>query len=43
VELKKGLLPFVPKLSPKFVDPPDVDFAIQELIKGRRIGAILSI
>ena len=39
VEFKKGL-PFAPKPSaPKFVDPQDVDFAIQDLIKGRRIGA----
>ena len=39
VEFKKGL-PFAPKPSaPKFVDPQDVDFAIQDLIKGRHIGA----
>ena len=39
VEFKKGL-PFAPKPSaPKFVDPQDVDFAIQDLLKGRRIGA----
>jgi hypothetical protein len=39
VEFKKGL-PFAPKPSePKFVDPEDVDFAIQDLLKGRRIGA----
>jgi hypothetical protein len=39
VEFKKGL-PLAPKPSaPKFVDPPDVDFAIQDLLKGRRIGA----
>jgi hypothetical protein len=32
-------LPFAPKPSPpKFVDPQDVDFAIQDLLKGRRIG-----
>jgi hypothetical protein len=38
VEFKKGL-PFAPKPSaPKFVDPEDVDFAIQDLLKGRRIG-----
>ena len=38
VEFKKGL-PFAPKPSaPKFVDPQDVDFAIQDLLKGRRIG-----
>jgi hypothetical protein len=38
VEFKKGL-PFEPKPSvSKFVDPPDVDFAIQDLLKGRRIG-----
>jgi hypothetical protein len=39
VEFKKAL-PFAPKPSePKFVDPQDVDFAIQDLLKGRRIGA----
>ena len=39
VEFKKGLS-FAPKPSaPKFVDPQDVDFAIQDLLKGRRIGA----
>ena len=39
VEFQKGL-PFEPKLSaPKFVDPQDVDFAIQDLLKGRRIGS----
>ena len=38
VELQKGL-PFPPKPStPKFVDPEDVDFAIKDLLKGRRIG-----
>jgi hypothetical protein len=38
VEFKKGLS-FAPKPSaPKFVDPEDVDFAIQDLLKGRRIG-----
>jgi hypothetical protein len=38
VEFKKGL-PFAPKHSvPKFVDPQDVDFAIKDLLKGRRIG-----
>jgi hypothetical protein len=38
VEFKKGL-PFAPKPSaPKFVDPQDVDFVIQDLLKGRRIG-----
>jgi hypothetical protein len=38
VEFKKGL-PFPSKPSaPKFVDPQDVDFAIQDLLKGRRIG-----
>ncbi len=38
VEFKKGL-PFEPKPSaPKFVDPQDVDFAIQDLLKDRRIG-----
>jgi hypothetical protein len=38
VEFKKGL-PFAPKPSaPKFVDPQDVYFAIQDLLKGRRIG-----
>jgi hypothetical protein len=38
VEFKKGLS-FAPKPSaPKFVDPQDVDFAIQDLLKGRRIG-----
>ncbi len=38
VEFRKGL-PFAPKPSaPKFVDPQDVDFAIQDLLKGRRIG-----
>jgi hypothetical protein len=38
VEFKKGL-PFAPKPSaPKFVDPQDVDFAIQDLLKGRHIG-----
>jgi hypothetical protein len=39
VEFKKGL-PFAPKPSaPKFVDPQDVDFTFQDLLKGRRIGA----
>ncbi len=39
VEFKKGL-PFAPKPSaPKFVDPQDVDFAIQDLLKDRRIWA----
>jgi hypothetical protein len=39
VEFKKGLA-FTPKLSaPKFVDPEDVDFAINHLLKGRLIGA----
>ena len=39
VEFKKGLA-FAPKPSaPKFVDPQDVDFAIKDLLKGRRIGA----
>ena len=39
VKFKKGL-PFPPKpSSPKFVDPQDVDFTIQDLLKGRRIGA----
>jgi hypothetical protein len=39
VEFKKGL-PFAPKPSAsKFVDPQDVDFAIQDLLKGRRIEA----
>ncbi len=39
MEFKKGF-PFAPKPSaPKFVDPQDVDFAIQDLLKGRRIGA----
>ena len=39
VEFNKGL-PFAPKPSaPKFVDPQDVDCAIQDLLKGRRIGA----
>jgi hypothetical protein len=39
VEFKKGLS-FEPKPSePKFVDPQDVDFAIQDLLKGRRVGA----
>ena len=39
VEFQKGL-PFAPKPSaPKFVDPQDVDFAIQDLLKGRRIGS----
>jgi len=34
VEFKKGL-PFATKPSaPKFVDPQDVDFAIQDLLKG---------
>ena len=38
VEFKKGL-PFEPKPSvSKFVDPQDVDFVIQDLLKGRRIG-----
>ena len=38
VEFKKGL-PFAPKPSaPKFVDPQDVEFVIQELLKGRKIG-----
>jgi hypothetical protein len=38
VEFKKGL-PFAPKHSdPKFIDPQDVDFAIKDLLKGRRIG-----
>jgi hypothetical protein len=35
VEFKMGL-PFAPKPSvPKFVDPQDVDFAIQDLLKGK--------
>ncbi len=39
MEFKKGL-PFAPKPSaPKFVDPQDVDFTFQDLLKGRRIGA----
>ena len=39
IEFKKGL-PFAPKPSaPKFVDPQDVEFVIQELLKGRKIGA----
>jgi hypothetical protein len=39
VEFSKGL-PFAPNPSaPKFVDPSDVDFAIKDLLKGRRIGA----
>ena len=39
VEFQKGL-PFAPKPSaPKFVDREDVDFAIQDLLKDRRIGA----
>jgi hypothetical protein len=39
VESKKGLS-FAPKPSaPKFVDPQDVDFAIQDLLKGGHIGA----
>ena len=39
VEFKKGLS-FAPKPSvPKFVDPEEVDFVIQDLLKGRRIGA----
>ncbi len=39
VDFKKGP-PFAPKPSaPKFVDPQDVDFAIQDLLKGRHIGA----
>ena len=38
VEFSKGL-PFAPNPSaPKFVDPSDVDFAIKDLLKGRRIG-----
>ena len=38
VEFSKGL-PFAPKPSaPKFVDPTDVDFAIKDLLKDRRIG-----
>ncbi len=38
VEFKKGL-PFASKSSaPKFVDPQDVEFVIQELLKGRKIG-----
>jgi hypothetical protein len=38
VEFKKDLA-FAPKPSvPKFVDPSDVDFAIKDLLKGRRIG-----
>ena len=38
VEFTKGL-PFAPKPSvPKFVDSPDVHFAIKDLLKGRRIG-----
>jgi hypothetical protein len=40
VEFKKGL-PFAPKPSaPKFVDPTDVDFAIQDLLKGLGSGLI---
>ena len=39
MEFSKGL-PFAPKPSAsKFVDPSDVDFAIKDLLKGRRIGA----
>jgi hypothetical protein len=39
VEFKK-VLTFAPKpWAPKFVDPQDVDFAIKDLVKGRRIGA----
>ena len=39
VEFSKGI-PFAPKPSEsKFVDPTDVDFAIKDLLKGRRIGA----
>jgi hypothetical protein len=39
VEFKK-VLAFAPKPSaPKFLDPQDVDFAIKDLLKGRRIGA----
>ena len=38
MEFKKDLA-FPPKPSaPKFVDPQDVDFAIKDLLKGRRIG-----
>ncbi len=38
VEFSKGI-PFAPKPSvPKFVDPSNVDFAIKDLLKGRRIG-----
>jgi hypothetical protein len=40
VEFKKGL-PFAPKPSAlKFVDPPDVDFAIQDLLRvARAVGS----
>jgi len=39
VEFKR-VLPFALKPSaPKFVDPQDVDFAIQDLLKVRHIGA----
>jgi hypothetical protein len=38
VEFKKGLA-FAPKPSAPKVDPQDVDFAIKDLLKGRRIGA----
>jgi hypothetical protein len=38
VVFKKGLV-FAPKPSaPKFVDPEDVHFVIQDLLKGRHIG-----
>ncbi len=38
MEFKKGLA-FAPKPSlSKFVDPQDVDFAIKDLLKGKRIG-----
>jgi hypothetical protein len=40
---KSGVLKGAPlcaeTFAPKFVDPPDVDFAIKDLLKGRRIGA----
>ena len=39
VEFQKGLTFEAKPSAPKFVDPQDVDFAIQDLLKVRRIGS----
>jgi hypothetical protein len=38
VEFKKCLAFMSKPSAPKFADPQDVNFAIQDLLKGRRIG-----